>query len=285
MNIPDFSVRNISSNGNMYSVSSLTNNAQQNNEFEIHTHYDKFEIYYFLKGDLYFAFEGKRFDVQEGSMIIIATGMLHRPIIKKACLYSRKRLLFTKEIFTDFNATELELYKMLQENKIIILSKDTVEKAHLNDLFCKTEEYLSLHTKHGDFCAVISLFSLLIKICENIDMSATSNDALHNDTVLKIIRYINDNLNESLTYKELAKQFFISEKSLYKFFKKETGFTLSSYINESRIVKAQSVLNSGKSAKEAAIEAGFKDYTVFYRNFLKHTGITPLQYIKKISIK
>jgi len=73
---------------------------------------------------------------------------------------------------------------------------------------------------------------------------------------------------------------FFSEKSLYKFFKKNTGFALASFIKERRILKAQDLLISGKSAKDTAIEAGFCDYTSFYRAFLKKTGISPIKYIK-----
>lgn len=278
----DFTIRNTSLNGNIYSVSALTNNAQKNNKFEIHTHYDKFEIYYFIKGDLYFAFEGNRINIEEGSMVIIANGMLHRPIIKNPCLYFRKRILFSRDIFTEFNSSNTELYKMLQKTEIIVLEKQTVDKMKFDILFNEIEDFISQRTKYCDFCAMISIFSLLIKANNCVNAYNENKMELHNDKVLVIMRYIDDNLKEGLTYKNLAKQFSMSEKSLYKFFKKETGFALGNYINERRIIKSQSILNSGKSAKEAAIETGFKDYTVFYRSFLKKTGITPLQYIKNL---
>ena len=50
--------------------------------------------------------------------------------------------------------------------------------------------------------------------------------------------------------------------------------------NERRIIKAQSILNAGGSAKTAAYIAGFKDFSVFYRCFLKKVGITTTEYIK-----
>lgn len=96
----------------------------------------------------------------------------------------------------------------------------------------------------------------------------------------EIVRFIEKNLFENLSYKTIAEKFYMSEKNLYKFFKKETCFTLGDYITERRIIKAQSVLSSGGSAGDAAILSEFSDYSVFYGNFLKKVGVSPTKYIE-----
>ncbi len=265
-------------------ISMSTDDPLPNNEREVHAHYNKFEIYYFLEGDLYFAFEGKRFDIKEKTMIIIANGTLHRPIVKSTCRYYRKRILFDKEIFTGFNTTNFELYTLLRKKKFLIFDKNAVESLQLDVLFNEIESSLFKKTPYDDFCALISLFSLLIKAeknaqdCYNTSLSRSSSKAD------EIIKFINEHLSENLSYKYLANHFFISEKNLYKFFKKETGFTLSDYISERRIIKAQSLMNAGISANEAAEKSGFNDYSVFYRNFTRKTGITPSEYIKQANL-
>ncbi len=276
----DFLISNTSSNGLLSYVSAFTNKARQNNEFEIHTHYDRLEIYYFLEGDLFFTFEGKRFEVKEGTMIIIPEGVLHRPVIKHTCPYFRKRILFSKELFNGYDFDKLDFSILLKKSKIIILDNQTVKDMQLDVAFDNISDCLSLHSEYGDFCATVSLFSLLIKTAQ-IDVNLAANSfELHNDKILQIIKYIDANLNNKLNYKDLANHFFISEKGLYKFFKKETGFALGAYINERRVMQAQNLLLSGISSKEAAIEAGFQEYTSFYRSFLKRTGCTPSQYVK-----
>ena len=87
-----------------------------------------------------------------------------------------------------------------------------------------------------------------------------------------------EHLKEELSYQTLSEYANLSVKSLYQFFKQETGFPLGQYIKERRIIKAKTLLNAGASAAEAAAEAGFKDYSVFYRSFLRETGMTPKQY-------
>lgn len=273
----DFTVQHNGLNGAITYISSLTQNALPNSEFEVHKHYLEFEIYYFLEGNLFFSFEGRHIKVQEGCMIIIANNMLHRPIIKNKCRYYRKRILFNKEIFIKMG---YELYNILKKRKILVLSKESVEKSEVDTLFSNIENYLALKSSYDDFCALINLLSLLIKAeqySEQIDDIITF---AHSEKVAKIIEYIDKNLAKDLSYKVLSEVFYLSEKYLYKIFKNETGFSLSDYIKERRIIMAQSILNAGGSTKTAAYSSGFKDYSAFYRCFLKKVGVTPTEYIK-----
>ena len=94
----DFSIQYSGLNGTIRYSATRTNNAMPNSEFEVHTHYDDFELYHFLEGDLFLAFEGKRIAIEEDTIVIICNGTLHRPIIKRPCCYYRKHLLFNKHI-------------------------------------------------------------------------------------------------------------------------------------------------------------------------------------------
>ena len=114
-------------------------------------------------------------------------------------------------------------------------------------------------------------------------MSITNDDTVfftYSDTVTKITEYIAKNLTVELSYRRIAEAFHLSEKYLYKLFKKEVGVTLSQYVLERRIVKAQTVLNAGGTAGEASLSAGFGDYSVFYRCFVRETGLTPSEYVR-----
>ena len=126
LNKSDFSVQYTRLNNSISFISALTNEAQLNSEFEVHAHYNEFEIYHFLEGDLYFAFEGKRCKVKAGTMIIIVPGMLHRPVVKEPCRYYRKRILFNNEIFAGLNTAAFGLSAILRERKCIIICKEDV---------------------------------------------------------------------------------------------------------------------------------------------------------------
>ncbi|MBE6787486.1 MAG: helix-turn-helix domain-containing protein [Ruminococcaceae bacterium] len=268
-------------NGEITFISAVNNVAQLSTEKEVHIHYDQVEIYYFLDGDLYFAFEGKQIPVEKGSIVIIDSGTLHRPIIKSKKRYERKRIKISKNIFHRFNTAEYDLYSNIHKRKILIFTPDTLAKSGCDKLFSEIETSINKNTPYENFSALLNIFSLLLKAVKYSKSEIFTSSEIKSNKTEEILKFINQNLNENLTYKSLAKRFYISEKNLYKIFKKETGFTLSEYIKERRIIMAISLLNSGISACEAAEQTGFSDYSVFYRLFIKKVGMKPSDYYKK----
>ena len=285
MLLNDFSTTASVLDGKLQVVSAYNKKAFPNTEKEVHTHYDRIEIYLFLKGNLYFAFEGGRIPVEEGSMIIIDSGTLHRPIIKEECEYERKRILVNRELLRRLNVTGFDIYPLIHQKQIIVLDNLKLTESGCDKLFYEIEKATAHDTPYDHFCALINLCSLLINAEKTAPHYSTAIVRSPNEKIAAVLEYINANLKSELSYKVLSKIFYISEKNLYKIFKKETGFTLSDYIKERRIIKALALLNSGLHATKVAEEVGFSDYSVFYRTFIKKVGITPIEYIKNSNIQ
>jgi len=267
---------------NIRYIGAVTEQASPNSELEMHAEYDEFEIYQFLEGDLFFACEGKRFPVESGTIIMICDCVLHRPVLTKPCCYRRNRILFRKDVFFRYDSRDLTLYNRLRQQRMILLTPKAVAETGADVLFGDIVKNLMLHTPYGNYCALINLLSLLIKAEQSYTQSLYTSDRNCSQQAMQILQFIDTHLSEELSYATIAKHFFLSEKSLYKYFKKETGFTLGYYITQRKLVKAQSVMNAGGTAFDAAQAAGFKDYSVFYRSFLKETGISPAAYIKRV---
>ena len=269
----------------IFYTSCLTLNASLRSENEAHSHHDGMEIYQFIDGDLFFSFEGERIEIIPGDIVIIASGTLHRPIIKSQCRYFRKRILISNDFFTTLPFGALEIQYLLSELKIIKLSAKILNESGLGKLFEDIEENLKGSTPYSEFCATVNLCSFLI----NAEKLSENNSILQNRRAISkshsLIKYIDENLSDKLDYKTLAKKLHVSEKNLYKIFKNETGFTLSKYVKERRIIKAKSLLNSGADPFMVAIDVGFSDYSVFYRSFLSVVGMSPSRYLKEIKLK
>ena len=97
------------------------------------------------------------------------------------------------------------------------------------------------------------------------------------DTVTRIIWYLNQHLKENITLDQLSERFFISKHHLNKVFRKATGTTVFDYLLHKRITAAQQLLITGYSAQEAASQAGFGDYSSFYRAYTRINGHSPLR--------
>lgn len=259
----------------------LTEQAVPHTEFEAHIHVGEIEFYHFLDGNLCFIFEDKQIPVEPGSFFLLCNNLFHRPIIKKECRYERKHIFIKKEAFTHAGTGAIALYNRLHQKQLIVVPPEIAAELGLPELWCKIEHAIQKGAAYEDFCALNYCFSFLID-AERVGLShENARSFSYHEKAAELLQYIHANLTEDLSYKALSEKFCMSEKTLYKFFKREVGFPLSQYILTRRIMKAQAILNAGGTAAEAARNAGFGDYTVFYRSFCKEVGMTPTEYIKQ----
>lgn len=101
----------------------------------------------------------------------------------------------------------------------------------------------------------------------------------YSPAVQKVINYIDFNYQEDLSLKKIAGLFSISPSYLSALFRKETGITLTEYINSKRIDVSVSLLNTTDSSiQNIAAQVGFLDVNYYTRIFKKLKGISPSAY-------
>ena len=102
----------------------------------------------------------------------------------------------------------------------------------------------------------------------------------------KIMNYVCDNLSPELRVEQLAAMADISRSALSKGFRKYTGQTFKSYLNELLLNRAQELLISADdTVQEIAFELGYSDPYYFHRFFRKQAGISPAKYRKMVLFK
>lgn len=101
--------------------------------------------------------------------------------------------------------------------------------------------------------------------------------------IQKTINYININLAEDISLKHLAEECSMNASYLSTLFKKEMHMTVTDYINQQRIQRAVSMLNTNNmQIQDVAAECGICDVNYFRKLFKKQIGMTPTEYVKKI---
>lgn len=100
--------------------------------------------------------------------------------------------------------------------------------------------------------------------------------------ILRSLKYIEQNLTESIDFHELAQNENLSTNHFRKLFKDVTGLSPVEYINRLRITKACSYLNnSDMNMSEIAASVGIYDTNYFSRLFKNFMGCSPRQYIQR----
>lgn len=103
----------------------------------------------------------------------------------------------------------------------------------------------------------------------------------NNREIKKVIEYIDENISESISLEEVAREVGISPFYLSKLFKKETGLNFITYVNMKKMHKAKEYLrNTDETIRNIALDLGYNEPNYFSKVFKSIEGITPSEYRK-----
>ena len=112
--------------------------------------------------------------------------------------------------------------------------------------------------------------------CQLVRKHATKN---YSPPVQKALLYIESNLSENLGLRTLAETLNVSSSYLSNLFRKETGQTLTDYINRRRIQHAKHLLKTSRlQIQTVAQHCGIMDVQYFSKIFKRIVGMTPKAY-------
>ncbi len=176
----------------------------------------------------------------------------------------------------------------MRDNKNMLLT--------LNVLFRKSVQKAKVHPAHID--SVSASFAKRIENCrtgaELGKLSAemgrkychlVQNYSLkgYSELIEQVINYIDFHLKEPLSLAYLAEKFSVNSSYLSAQFKKESGNTLTGYLNEKRVQSSQMLLaTTTLPIQEVAARVGIYDENYFSRLFKKLRHLTPREYRNKM---
>ncbi len=133
-------------------------------------------------------------------------------------------------------------------------------------------------TVRNCLAAMFCFFPELIK-----KQSLCVDETVSDYGIFKCIEHIKENFSKPLSLNDMVR---LSKKQKSDFcleFKKVSGYTFKDYLNKVRIEKARNYLkdqNKNLTIYKVAELCGYDNYPTFYRNFIKYTGTTPIEYSK-----
>ena len=111
-------------------------------------------------------------------------------------------------------------------------------------------------------------------------------DVRHLNMIHKTVQYLRIHYAEKITLSAMAEMVYLSPAYFSRIFKKETGSTFSSYLNQVRIEKSKEMLlHLDLRLTDIALMTGFEDQSYFTKVFKRVTGSAPLKYRESKGLK
>ncbi len=132
---------------------------------------------------------------------------------------------------------------------------------------------------HQTFIEFLTL--IFLKQDENLFANGSEMTPME-EKIYGVAGYIHAHYSEDISLDSLAEYSGISSSHLSRQFKNITGFTVTDYIQMTRVRNVQSLLVSTQMPiTEVAAPCGFNSFSQFNRVFRKHTGLSPSQFRKQ----
>ncbi len=249
-----------------------------------HTH-EFLELVYIKDGTGKHIINDVSYDVKKGDLLFINYGKTHSFESENGMDYYN--ILLTPEFISEQltnseNAIDLLTLSCFEsfsnfndEPKIRFSSSEIIfVEQLLNEMEREFAKKDAGYTEVLKSCITV----LLIHIFRKMDRGMLADDK---KIPAEILDYIDNNYNEKITIKDLAKRCFYNPSYFSRIFSEIYGMTITEYISERRFEKACQLLSeSDMTVEEVARSAGYRDTAAIFRHFKKKLGITPGDYRK-----
>lgn len=181
--------------------------------------------------------------------------------------------------------------------KIAIAFFCNVAIAEKENVFEFQKEIADSFSKIFAFCGEDNAFTPSLVLCEAVKILYSvfknlsiplpkSSNIRHDPRFLVAKSFIENNIDKRITISQIANECCLSQKQLNRIFTKETGSSVSDYLNSVKIKTAKKWLCEKElSVKEIGYTIGFENESSFIPFFKKHCNDTPGNYRKRMSEK
>lgn len=146
----------------------------------------------------------------------------------------------------------------------------------MNLILYLVEKYYNRQT--AIFCA--KFFEIDLSRSSQSPFTIFTGQKNHEDEAIKAVQqYMENNLSEKISMKELSAAFNIDRRNFDRRFKKATMNTPAEYLQRIKIEAAKKSLETTrKNINEVMYDIGYNDVKAFRLLFKKITGLSPLDY-------
>lgn len=256
-------------------------------QFDFHYHdFDKIVI--FLSGNVTYIVEGKSYCLRPWDILLVPHHHIHKPVIDKEDVYERIVIWVKNDFIQKQRHEDCDLCSCFQESlsrSFNLIRVRTALQSEIQNIIDHLENSLkSLEFGHELLSDTyfLQLLVYLNRVFLDASFQKDESDLTYDRQIEELLKYINTHLGEDLSNDSLAKKFYLSKYYLMHRFKDATGYTLHSYIEQKRLLRASELIKDGLPAMKAAEKCGFREYSTFLRAFKRSFHIAPSELLTDV---
>lgn len=247
------------------------------------------ELIYVTKGTIALGIDDVPYKLSEGEIAFISGGLIHYVLASPGS----ERLVYQFDLpYFLAGKQQADLQKVLSELQPVSPQWESETEASVRNLLEGMNQETEQQSLGYHVALKAQLFQLLTLLIRDIPKRARSSEKMNKlatkDVLEKLddtFSYVEANYQEVLTLQDIAAVSGYSSFYFTKFFKKNTGKTFLSFLNDYRIDKAKWLLiNSDLSVSEIITQTGFESDKTFYRLFKRSMAMAPLEYRNAMKI-
>lgn len=168
----------------------------------------------------------------------------------------------------------LLLFRNIKGTIYRCLNEITIPPTQQQEMENELEKFDSIY----DLASGFDFFAELLRLLDSYNQGETSDNKSSD-----IFQYMSDNFTDPLFDRNmLAKHFDITPEYASSFFKSNTGYSFSEYLEKIRIAEACKFLSENNlSINDIAKKVGYNSDLSFRRAFKRRLGVSPTEYVKK----
>lgn len=232
--------------------------------------------------------DGKSYHINMGDLVLLRPYSFHKSIYPKGSPSKRLiiQFMYPEDYFGKQGVFDELLAPFQLETPIFRfpISQRKQLYQQLNEIFLYTHSDSFRYTDTDEFIIHCKFVDFLNTLKQLAPHNTYQNNSTASPTVQKmydVSAFIHNHFHEDLTLELIAKEFSLSPCYLSREFKAVTQFTLTNYIQITRVKNAQLQLTrTDKKITEIAEDCGFNSFSQFNRTFWRYSQMAPREYRK-----
>ena len=247
-------------------------------------HYStEFMLYYFIHGTGNIKIEGRNYDIQAGDMILLNPTEMFHCTIDSSKYHERFVLHIDNSVmqsFPDSCQDLLNIFYSRQKGYGNHISAQTAAENGLDTLVKSIYAHIQGKKAVNTAMVICKTVELLVQITTMLAHSSatTQPPAYENKLIHNVLLFLNAHYQEDISISSIAEAFHVDKSYLSHLFKDNVGTSVWNYVIFLRINHFNNLITQNHPIEEACHQAGFQNYSNFYRLYKKHMAMTPQQF-------